>query len=195
VLKTIKSKTLYHGTTYENFKSILKNGFKPREDSAWICSDTSYMFFYDADRKSKDECFRACISNIIYTAIFNDFQGSEFVIIEIEVPEDICILDDPTIDKNWNDNYQKSTAVKADKLQLGMIKNVYINHNAYNKYLRWWYFANKHENGNSRFVDNDLFKAVLTMTESMDYKKKCEYLDNTTYNIEKYVQLDISYFK
>lgn len=148
------------------------------------------MFFYDKSRRTKEECFKECISNTLFTAIFNNFQGSEFVIIEIDAPEDICIFDDPTIDKYFNDEYQKSTAIKVEDLDILMIKNIYINNDAYNKHLRWWYFANNHENCCSQSIDKDLFKAVLIMVDTMNYKKKLEYLDESMYNLNKYNKIN-----
>lgn len=186
--KNENMKILFHGTTYENYKSILINGFQPRIDSAWVCSNPTYMFFYDLSRKTKKECLKGCISNTMFTAIFNNFQGTEFVILELEVPERLCI-DDPTVDKEWNDYDQKSTAVKTKDLNISMIKQVYINHNAYNKYLRWWYYANNYENGNSQPINNELFNAIITITETINYENKGKFLNKTMYNLKKYIPI------
>lgn len=180
-------KTLYHGTTYDNYQSILKNGFKPSINSAWKCSDSNYMFFWDESEKTRNECFEECIGNILYTAVINDFQGTSFVILELEVPDEICNKDH-TVD--WD--YQKSTAIKVNDLDISMIKNVYINDKAYNKYLRWYYFCNHmRENGciKEDFLNPELWEALVIMCDTMDYKKKCEILDKNLYNINKYLKV------
>lgn len=39
---------LYHGTTEENCKAILENGFR-YHPVVWTCSDPDMMYFYNQD--------------------------------------------------------------------------------------------------------------------------------------------------
>ena len=87
-IKCAQPRRLYHGATYDNYESILAAGFKPKKESDWASSDSEYMFFWDEKYHSREKCLEMCVGNALYTAIFNDYQGGKFVILELEVPNE-----------------------------------------------------------------------------------------------------------
>ena len=175
-------KTLFHGTTLENYESILKNGFSPRTDKTWECSDDRTIYFYDMDKdvngcedetEQREDCIRRCFENSQISASIQNFTGSKLVVFEIEIASEYC-EDDYSCD-NMSD---AATCVDIDYLDVSMIKNVYVSE-AYNPSLRMFYISPLYNNEQlNKEVFNDLeLQAFEIIANAQCYIEDLMYFD------------------
>ena len=149
-------KTLFHGTTYENYLSIIKEGFNPK-DKTWHCSDESEIYFFDDTKDSNCILDYGTIKDLHTSLVASAFESAQItagiqgvldaklVVIEIEI--DANLTED---DYSCDNMMDIATVVNIDNLEIGMIKNVHIAKNGYNPHLRFFYIGslinNKHLN-------------------------------------------------
>ncbi len=140
-------KTLFHGTTYDNYLSILENGFDSSLTGVmtWNCSDDSAMYFYDLDKdvdcceeedEIKESCIRRAFENAQITAGIQGFNGNKLVVMELHVDDDLC-----EDDHSCDNMAESATVVESSDISIEDIKNVYISDDAYNPHLRFFYIA------------------------------------------------------
>jgi hypothetical protein len=122
---------LYHGTTIENYKSILENGFSGNRDIVWTyASDSDYTYFWNPkelkkseDLENMDEAInyakdRAAESAKIAGAIFKS-KSDKIIVLEIEVDSKFVTPDDSC------QNMEGAVKVFNDDLKVSDIKNTY----------------------------------------------------------------------
>lgn len=88
-------KTLYHGTTKENFESILDKRFGSRQspnDKTWKCSQHDTTYFYDTEAEefedSPELALQYAFESAQITAAVQDYRGDSLVVIEVEIEEE-----------------------------------------------------------------------------------------------------------
>lgn len=135
-------KTLFHGTTKDNYLNIVANGFNPTNES-WNCSSDTDIYFYDLDKAEqdeteykKDECIRYAFESAQTAASIQGFKGTDLVVLEVEIDNEYA--EDDYSCENMAD---RATQVGIDYLQkYGKVTNVYIC-NEYNPFLRFFYIS------------------------------------------------------
>ena len=120
---------LYHGTTFENYKSILEIGFKPQNES-WGCSDNQFMYFYNPENflkheecddmeNAKDMSIIRAGENARITGALQKSISEKVIILEIEI-------DDEFIENDGScENMELASQVDIDNLDTGMITKLY----------------------------------------------------------------------
>jgi len=106
--------SLYHGTTEENCRSILENGFT-HDTVVWTCSDPNVMYFYDqrmvareydlTPQEAKELCFEFALQSAFTTGALTNSQSRNLFVVEVQIPDrrsDIISLDRSTGD--WNEH-------------------------------------------------------------------------------------------
>jgi hypothetical protein len=158
-------KTVFHGTTYENFISILTHGFNPEKCNykTWNCSenDTIYFYEYNMIKKNycssddpkeyiKEECIRQALSNAQFTASIQNSQYNKLVVFELKVNEKYLTLD-------YSCENMKDSAMCADcnDLQITDIKAIYISESAYIPSMRLFYISSLWDN--NVYLNHDNF--------------------------------------
>lgn len=136
-------KTLFHGTTKENYELIKKNGFAP-ENPNWNCSYDCTMYFYDLDKAedydtkedNRNQCIRQAFESAQLCAAIQGSDKSELIVFEIQIDESYC-----SDDESCENMADTATEVNVDDLnEYGKIVNIY-SCDAYNKSLRFFYIA------------------------------------------------------
>ena len=84
---------LYHGTSYESFLDIIKNGFNP-ENKTWNCSEDNTTYFYSLE-VLQDECEAISLAaqNGKIAAALQGSKKDIIIIIEYETSEEEIDLD------------------------------------------------------------------------------------------------------
>lgn len=138
-------KTLFHGTTKANYEQILEKGFSPR-NMVWNCSSDTDVYFYDTDKTNYDgeeeeyirqDCIRRAFESAQITAAVQGFNGSELIVIEIQIDEEH--VED---DYSCENMHHTASVVDVDDLEEhGEVKAVYEAEEGYNPSLRFFYIA------------------------------------------------------
>lgn len=92
-------KTLYHGTTYDNYLAILKDGFSS-PITTWGVSDDRNTYFYELDKFAKSEgieedekeyqeeqAIKRCIEQAQITAGAHKYRGDKLIVFKIEIDD------------------------------------------------------------------------------------------------------------
>jgi len=120
---------LYHGTSYENFISIMKNGFCKNE-FVWNCSEDEKMYFYNTEKFQKEyedddvdsvqnRIVEEAFSSAKITASVLKSLAQKVIVLELEVP-DKYIEDDDSCE-----NMSTTSQVDIDYIGIENITNVY----------------------------------------------------------------------
>lgn len=120
--------TLFHSTTRENFESILREGYRPKQ-TVWNCSDECHMYGYDLSKfiehhedepTARVEAIWSSIGNGFCAAISQNYQGNEIITMEIEI--DNSLIEDDCSCPNVSDI---ASIIHADDFSIDKIKKVY----------------------------------------------------------------------
>lgn len=144
---------MYHGTSMENAKKILKYGFSDEKDTIWNVSDPEMVYL--AEEQNPEECdddFDSYITDSKLTAIeagqiaaawFNS-KSSDTVVFEFEVPEEVIgLFEDDDSCENAYGCCQVNALELNDLISKGQIKvKMHILHGSYIPYLRIFYLNN-----------------------------------------------------
>lgn len=179
-------RTLFHGTTFENYLLIMKNGFSP-EDMVWSCSDDSEMYFYDDTKDGNyildwgniedlhNELIRNAFESAQITASVQGFTGNKLIVFELSVDEEL-IEDDYSCD-NMSD---VASVVSVDDLSLDMITNIYVSDTAYNPHLRFFYISGIYNR--NKYLNKDNFDSIEVQA--------LEVLSQSEFYIDELLELD-----
>lgn len=138
---------IYHGTSYENYLDIIKEGKFKTKRKTWTCSYSNYTYFYRPGMfiKHNDchdiDCAIRCaiqeaFGNAFITAAINKSLSDKVVVLELEVPQrDIC-------EDSSCDGMYVACQVHNDDLDISMIKRVLFN--AYSPITSILYMAGLH---------------------------------------------------
>jgi len=87
---------LYHGTTEERYRSILKSGFD-HDKVIWDCSDPDKMYFYRQDmvarefglspEMAKERCFEMALQSAFTSAALTNSQSKNLFVVEVQIPD------------------------------------------------------------------------------------------------------------
>lgn len=129
-------KRLFHGTTFDNYQNILKNGFGGR--TVWHCSDSEATYGYDASKFEDDEyeCISNAFSNAQVAAATHNYAGTKLVVLELHV-DDKLVYDD----ESCPGMADIASVVDNQNLTLDNIKAVYISEDGYNPALKLFYIS------------------------------------------------------
>jgi len=137
-------KTLYHGTTLENWESIKANGWGG-EVPVWTCSNLSEIYFYDLDKgfdciddleeREQGHIRRAFESGQIAAALYG-CKSEKLVVIRVEIEEHL--VEDDLSCENMADT--ASTVEIEDLDQYGKITAIYQSDD-YSEALRFFYIS------------------------------------------------------
>lgn len=157
-------RTLFHGTTLENYHSILEHGFDGELASSmvWNVSDSDVTYFYDSSKEEAndfEECIYRCLGNAQITASVQRYIGNELVVMQLEVEDEICSND---LSCGWET--EVATVVHNMELDTSMIKKVYVSDDAYNPFLRLYFLSVMNDN-------EFLVKECITVNELLLIKK------------------------
>lgn len=144
---------MYHGTSMEKAKEILKYGFSDEKDTIWNVSDPEMVYL--AEEQDPEECvedFESYITESKVTAIkagqiaaawFNS-KSPDTVVFEFEVPEEVIGLFEP--DDSCENAYgccQVNALELNDLISKGQIKvKMHTLYGSYIPYLRIFYLNN-----------------------------------------------------
>jgi len=161
-------KTLFHGTTFDNYLDIVKNGFNSY-NKIWNCSGDEDVYFYDLDKNDGDNmnekshnCIHDAFTNGAISASLNGYNKNSLVVIEYSINREY-VYDDYSCQ---NMNHVASVVNSYDLIKYGTIKNVYIM-TTYNPHFRFFYLA-------SIFHNNYLNTGILNRSEL----EACEAISN-----------------
>ena len=165
---------MYHGTSMENAKKILKYGFSDEKDTIWNVSDPEMVYL--AEEQNPEECdddFDSYITDSKLTAIeagqiaaawFNS-KSSDTVVFEFEVPEEVIgLFEDDDSCENAYGCCQVNALELNDLISKGQIKvKMHTLHNSYIPYLRIFYLNNLSRVYLKYIEDTMLMKAMDTV--------------------------------
>lgn len=162
-------KTLFHGTTLKNWENIKVNGFYP-ENKTWYCSGDREIYFYDLDKSPYDEkrdiiydCINQAFSSAQIHASVNNYNSTELIVLELQVPENFC--EDDFSCENM-DNI--ATCVNIDDLDLSMIKKIHICKNGYLPSLRIFYIGGMIKRNNYQINTNNFLDIELDIIKEIE---------------------------
>lgn len=152
----MKIKTLFHGTTLENYNKIVASNFGTKETYSWNVSDDNNIYFYDSKKSDYDEkeekiqdCINKAFESAQLTASIENVMCSTLVVLELKVPKNLC--EDDFSCENMSD---VATCVDLDDLDLSMIKRIHTCENGYIPSLRLLYCAGLIKSNNYIKTDN-----------------------------------------
>lgn len=119
----------FHGTSYENYLNIVKNGFNVEKPLTWLCSEINKTYLWGCDDESEGLC-RAKDSGLITAALQNS-QEHQVIVLEFDLKDDEEILPDYSCE-NMEDAY----CIENKLLNL---HNFVVHNFSYNPELRPFY--------------------------------------------------------
>lgn len=165
---------LYHGTSMENARKILKYGFSDEKDTIWNVSDPEMVYL--AEEQNPEECvddFESYITESKVTAIeagqiaaawFNS-KSSDTVVFEFEVPEEVIgLFEDDDSCENTYGCCQINALELNDLISKSQIKvKMHTLHGSYIPYLRVFYLNGLLKSYLQYIEDTMLVKAMDTV--------------------------------
>lgn len=147
-------KTLYHGTTRENWESIQREGWLgDSHKTVWNCSMREIYFF---DMSKADDLLESNIlteskkqdlvdefHNILINQTFEqaqiaaavqDFKGTELLVLRFDIPDEFVNDDNSCI------NTEESSSVDIENMKHSELTGIYVSGN-YNPSLRLFYIC------------------------------------------------------
>jgi len=166
-----KYKTLFHGTTKENYDKIINSNFGEKESCSWYCSDDNNLYFYDLDKTDadekeykKEECINRAFESAQLTASISNYKRSDLVVIELKVLKSLC-----SDDESCQNMENVATQVHFSDLDISMIKNVYNCENGYIQSLRLLYCAGLLKS--NEHINTDNFSSIeLDVANKVDFE-------------------------
>lgn len=165
---------LYHGTSFENYLRIMKEGFNPKNSTFW-CSEDHYIYFYnpkqfikegesETKQKSEERARQYASDNAKITAALNKSQSDKVIIFEITIDSKFITPDDSC------ENMSLACKVNIDDLELSNVSGLYYADFAYNMSLIYLLGMR----------NNDYINLSLTKYEEslMDALKNCYFEDD-----------------
>lgn len=185
---------LFHGTTYENYLQILKDGFDNYEDDkkTWNCSIDNEVYFFDVDKTDnqeddldyrKDDCINKCFQQAQITASLQGTFDNRLIVLQYEIDSEFVHADTSC------ENCEEASTVDADELaEHGIIKNIFID-KSYNPHLRFFYISGLlHNDYFNRENFTDLENEAMTTIANTDNNIWCDLVE---LNWEKYTPLKL----
>lgn len=132
-------KTLYHGTTRENWENIQREGWLgDSHKTVWNCSCME-VYFFDAS-KADDETESDVLVNQTFgqaqiAAAVQNYSGTDLVVLRFEIADEF-VDDDCSCE-----NASESSSVGVEDMKHAELTGVYVDTN-YNPSLRLFYIAN-----------------------------------------------------
>ena len=182
---------LYHGTSYENFISIMKNGFC-KTDFVWNCSEDEKMYFFNtekfqqefedddfSDDDVKDRIIEEAFSSAKITASVLKSLAQKVIVLELEVP-DKYIEDDDSCES-------MPTASQVDINDIGIenITNVY--YQDFSPHMSLIYLVGMKNNHYINLDLTDIEQKMLDALEENDiYLEEYDNDFSVLYNWESY---------
>ena len=151
---------LFHGTTEENYKSIMKNGFNwDFKRLVWNCSDEDATYFYnelkqemDTEEENINECIYLAFQNAGITAAQNKYMGNKLIVLEFDIKPEL-IHNDSSCQNMENASFVYDEDLKG-------LKPINVYSQAYNPFLRLFYL-----------IDNEYLNNDLTEEEEYIFKQ------------------------
>ena len=190
---------MYHGTSMEKAKEILKYGFSDEKDTIWNVSDPEMVYLAEEQNPEKcDDVFDSYITDSKLTAIeagqiaatwFNS-KSSDTVVFEFEVPEEVIgLFEDDDSCENAYGCCQVNALELNDLISKGQIKvKMHTLHGSYIPYLRIFYLNNLSRVYLKHIEDTMLIKAMdaAGTTYLDDLHDFYDYLKSKTIPAEKF---------
>lgn len=169
-INIMKNKTLFHGTTLDNYNKIIASNFGNKETYSWNVSDDNCMYFYDLDKTDqdekeykKDECINKAFESAQLTASIENVICSALVVLELKIPVNLC--DD---DYSCENMANEATCVDLENIDLHMIKKIHVCENGYIPSLRLLYCAGLLKQNN--YIKKDNFSHIeLGVIKNIDF--------------------------
>lgn len=159
-------KKLYHGTSIESARNIVKNGFDNPVETIWNCSDPDVLyvrnseeFAYDDYESPETEAIRECIYSGQIAAAMADSKETKIAVLEFLVPDEIfeSEFEKDYSCENMDGCYEIPKDVLQELIDNGTIKmNILVSDDAYIPYLRIFYLSSLVGNRNMDFYDETL---------------------------------------
>ncbi len=159
-------KKLYHGTSIEAARNIVKNGFDHLGETIWSCSDWNVLyvrnseeFAYDDYESPETEAIRECIYSGQIAAAMTDSKETKIAVLEFLVPDEIFESEFEEDDscENMDGCYEISKDVLQELINDNAIQmNVLVSDDAYIPYLRVFYLSSVVNNRNMDIYDETL---------------------------------------
>jgi len=175
-------KTLFHGTTLENWLNIKKEEGFASNQTNWNCSGYHETYFYDMDKECNDEeqCIQAALESANLAASIQNYNGNTLVVLELEVPENL--VEDDYSCENMD---TIASVVNNDDLDLTMIKKIHICKTGYLPSLRLYYVSELLKN--NQYIEtstfNELELSIVHQTE-FPFIQDLHEFDYETENVE-----------
>lgn len=137
----------YHGTSKENYESILKNGFKPKKQN-WDCSDETVTYLWSEDEfECPEECVRHAYESAVVSAAVQNSKCKELYVFAFEIEHD----DMPIYADLSTDNMENAVTIEHAHINQ-KIRNkdftVYVYPSGYEPDLRIAYLSSLSDNKN-----------------------------------------------
>ena len=135
---------VFHGTSYENYKNIVKNGFHT-ESVTWLCSDANTLYCWSPDEimegfpnVSKEEAvdfaMRSAFENATITAALKGSCSNRVAVFELEVDE-MAVSSDYSAP-----GMSGAICLYLDEANEAL-KNATVHFYEYNPFLRYFYLG------------------------------------------------------
>lgn len=167
-------KTVFHGTTYQNYLSIIENGFDKQISTAtWDVSDDSMIYLwdlskceeYDTEEENRNFLIRSAIESAQITAAVNNETDNRLVVLEMEI-------DDELLEDDWScENMSYSSCVHESDIDSNNISTVYDSYN-YNPSWRLFYLQGLTKNRNiilESFLSDAEIRAIEALNDAQFY--------------------------
>jgi hypothetical protein len=165
---------IYHGTSYENYLSIMKEGFSPKHRN-WNCSSSMHMYFYnpkfimeyEGDELEDDmelmnvRGIEYAFNNARFTAAFNRSNSDKVIVLELDIEED-CIVQDLSCGAMDN-----ACQVSLEDLSINKISRVFVAD--YSSNISLLYLRDMNRNKYCDLILTEYELLLLTAIDKLDY--------------------------
>ena len=157
-------RALYHATTYENFLSIIKNGFNPKltKSMVWTVSEQDCMYFYDFDRifaedfhnlaseinRVHNRCLKEAFLNSSITASLQNSNFNTLVAFRL-------LIEDKNVHEDFSCGMPEASQVYLEHLSLDTIDEIYFSHDLYDPRLRFGFMPDYNESFNLKALSRE----------------------------------------
>ena len=157
-------KRVYHGTTFSNYKKMIEDNFKNKNDYTWNCSDDDNLYFHVFSKYMKAEgfekneinyCKNTCIQRAfesaqISSAVNNCFD-TKLIVIEMSIDDSLLTDDDSCENMEHVASY-----TNINNISIENIKKVYISKEGYNPSLKLFYIRPFFSEWNNGLINDTL---------------------------------------
>lgn len=178
----MSKKILFHGTTFENYRSIVENGFNPQNQN-WYCSSSRDIYFFDIDKAesgdNNDEkrqwCIQSAFESAQLAAATSKSKSEKIIVIEIEINSKY-VFDDESCENMAS----IASCVDIDFLNKKLAKVKAVYEADYNPNLSLFVIA--HLTGSNFNINTN----KLTSSEL----KACDIISKSGFYMEKIMEFD-----